>query len=77
MPTTGKYTVKPYKCSKCQTEKLIGTNHWGDIYPYCKKCCKITVWNCLEPLPEGYEKPEPWKLVTLGEICEINIDRRR
>lgn len=71
MPVTGKYSMKLYKCSKCETEKQIGTNHWGDIYPYCKKCNHITIWNCLEPMPKGYTKPEPWKICKLGDIVKI------
>lgn len=70
-PTTGKYSHKPYKCTGCGTEKSQGTNHWGAIYPYCRRCCKITVWECLEPVPEGYGVPEPWKIVKLGDIADI------
>lgn len=71
MKTTGKYSQKPYKCTNCGTIKTIGTNHWGEIYPFCSKCCNTTVWECLEELPEGYSKPAPWKVVKLGDICEI------
>ncbi len=71
VPVTGKYTCKTYRCTGCGTEKQIGTNHWGQCYPYCGKCNTITVWECLEPVPDGYGVPEPWKLVSLGDVCEI------
>ncbi len=71
LKTTGKYCVKPYKCQGCGTVKQIGTNHWGECYPFCQKCRTSTVWECQEPVPEGYKKPAPWKLVKLGDITEI------
>lgn len=71
MKTTGKYSNKPYRCMQCGTEKLLGTNHWGECYPFCYVCQTTTVWECLEPIPDGYKKPEPWKLVKLGDVCEI------
>lgn len=70
-PTTGKYSRKPYRCTGCGTEENHGTNHWGDIYPHCRKCGSVTVWNCLEPLPEGYDTPPKWKIVKLGDIADI------
>lgn len=30
-----------------------------------------TVSECVEPLPEGWGRPEPWKIVKLGDIVEI------
>jgi hypothetical protein len=77
MKTTGKYSVKPYRCRRCGHEEEHGTNHWGAIYPTCKGCswknplAPQTVMDCLEPCPPGYKKPEEWRTVTLGEICEI------
>jgi len=70
-PTTGKYTYKKHRCTGCGIVKDIGTNHWGDCYPYCYNCRTQTIWECLEEMPEEYEKPAPWKLVKLGDICEI------
>jgi hypothetical protein len=26
---------------------------------------------CLEPMPEGFEVPPKWKMVRLGDICEV------
>lgn len=72
--TIGKITHKLYRCTKCKHEQLHGTNHWGDIYPACPKCQwkrpmeMGSVWECLEPIPEGYDKPEPWATVELGTI---------
>ncbi len=77
MKTTGKYSQKLYRCTKCEHESLIGTNHWGECYPRCKSCGwkypleMGQIHICLEPIPEGYDTPEPWKMVKLGDICEI------
>jgi DNA-directed RNA polymerase subunit RPC12/RpoP len=74
---TGKVTPKLYKCTECGFEQLHSTNHWGEIYPSCPNCSWKkpmqlgVVWECLEPIPEGYQKPEPWKMVKLGDICSI------
>ena len=78
MKTTGKYSIKPYHCERCGNVEQHGTNHWGEFYnTRCKGCSwknpldPFVTWICDEPLPEGYEKPTPWKKATLGEICEI------
>lgn len=72
MKTTGKYSHKLYRSKCCGYEEKHGTNHWGEFYnTYCKGCGQYSTWECLEPVPEGYTKPEPWKTVRLGDICEI------
>lgn len=76
MKTTGKYSHKRYQCSNCKHEHIIGTNHWGDVYSRCPNCGwktprEIFPQVCLEELPEGYDKPKPWKIVKLGDICDI------
>ena len=76
MKKTGKYSHKNYQCTECFTMETHGTNHWGDIYPYCGQCRKATVWECLEKMPEGYEKPAPWKMVKLGHICKVIEGRK-
>ena len=79
MKTTGKYSNKLYKCMNCGFEEMKGTNHWGETYGPCRNCQwkrpmeAGSRWECLEPMPEGYEKPEPWKTVRLGDICKIEI----
>lgn len=83
---TGKYSIKEYKCPRCGAIEKHGTNHWGEIYVSCKSCSwkhpleYLVVMECQEPLPEGYDKPTPWKMVKLGDIYEIKegkkIDRR-
>ena len=70
-PIFGKYSHKLYTCTKCGTVKKEGTNHWGEIYPYCQKCAKQTTWQCLEPVPEGMSIPEPWAMVRLGDVIEV------
>ena len=77
MKTTGKYSQKLYRCTRCMYEQKIGTNHWGEIYPACP-CCQWknpmetgSIWICLETMPKGYKKPESWKSVKLGDVCEI------
>lgn len=77
-PTTSKISYKQYKCTACGYISLRQTNHYGECYPRCKKCG----WKrpmetgqrhvCLEPVPEGMGVPEPWKIVKLGDICEIS-----
>lgn len=75
-PVTGPYSMKPYRCTHCGQETQEGTNHWGEIYSRCVSCSwkrpmKVTVKECLAPVPEGYGVPMPWKLVKLGDIAEI------
>ena len=70
MRTTGKYSRKAYQCKECGQEKEIGTNHWGECYPVCDICEKQTVWECLDPMPKGYEKPQLWEWVTLGDLIK-------
>lgn len=77
MPTTGKVTSKKYKCQGCGHESMHSTNHYGEIYVACPQCSwksptdKIKVYECLEPLPEGWEKPAPWEIVKLGDIFVV------
>lgn len=77
-PVTGRYTVKLYKCKVCGFSKSIGTNHWGECYSlgsynHCPQCPPITatVWVCEEKPPKGYGKPEPWRMVKLGDLVKI------
>lgn len=78
MKTTGKISVKPYRCTECGHVSKFSTNHWGDIYPRCSSCgwkkpLQLSmVHECLEPMPEGFAKPAPWKSVCLGDIATIN-----
>jgi hypothetical protein len=79
--TEGKQTVGPailkrYKCTNCDHIELFTTNHYGDIYnTRCPNCFwkggYLRTFECLEPLPEGWAKPEPWKKVKLSDICEV------
>ena len=72
---TGQYSQKNYRCKDCGFTRLEGTNHYGDIYSRCPECSwKVgqgLVSECVDPLPEGWGTPEPWKLVKLGDIAEI------
>lgn len=75
---TGKYSVKWYHCRECRYGRQVGTNHWGEVYERCPDCCKLVVWDCDEPMPEGFEKPEPWRIVKLSEVAEImSLDPKR
>jgi hypothetical protein len=52
------------------------TNHYGEFYDFCQCSWKspmdpIKTFECLEPLPEGWARPEPWKKVRLGDVAEI------
>ena len=33
--TTGKISVKPYKCTECGKDQKQATNHWGHTYGMC------------------------------------------
>ena len=76
-PTTGKYSYKPYRCTRCGKEESHGTNHWGQIYCRCSGCSwknpmdPTAVFECLEPVPKGYGIPAPWKKVKLSDLVEI------
>ena len=72
MKTTGKYSKKQYRCKTCGYEASHGTNHWGEFYnTHCMGCGTYSTWECLEPMPEGYEKPEAWKQIKLGDVVTI------
>lgn len=75
-PTTGACSSKPYRCTHCGHERQVVTNHWGEIYSPCPACSwkrpgQATVSTCVEPVPEGYGVPEPWKIVKLGDVADI------
>jgi hypothetical protein len=73
-PKTGKYSVKDYRCGKCQEVFETGTNHWGEIYTGCRSCGRGTVSQCLEACPDTHVLPEKWKMVKLEDIC-VTIPR--
>ena len=81
-PTTGRISAKQYRCTRCGHEETHSTNHWGDIYPRCSGCSwknplsPIVVMECLEPIPEGFAKPEPWRIVKLGDIATVVVGRK-
>lgn len=74
---TSKYSEKMYKCNECGFESLIGTNHYGEIYPQCKQCgwkypMKMgQAHTCMEKVPRGMVIPEKWKFVKLGDVATI------
>ena len=72
MKTRGAYSVKQYRCRTCGQMSAHGTNHWGAIYPYCSSCRSISILDCQEATPEGFGIPEEWKIVKLGDVCEIS-----
>lgn len=81
--TTGKVTYKLYRCAHCETEHKVSTNHFGEVYSRCPNpncVSRRPVVNathkpprhvCLEPLPEGWDRPTPWKIVRLGDIADV------
>ncbi len=76
MNTTGKYSIKPYKCTHCNHVSNEGTNHWGEIYSRCKECSwkrpmESTVKVCLEDMPIGFTKPTPWTICSLKDVIKI------
>jgi hypothetical protein len=77
-PVTGKITPKRYRCVSCGHESTLYTNHYGECYPRCCRCgwkhpMEIGQTHiCLDPVPEGWEVPEPWTTVKLGDICSVS-----
>ena len=75
--TTGKYSMKSYKCTDCGHISKHGTNHDGEIYPKCVKCGwkhpmqSGQVHECLEAVPKDMDIPKAWKKVKLGDLVEI------
>lgn len=75
-PTTSKYCQKMYRCIGCKAEKSLGTNHYGECYPYCNACHCITKHKCLEPCPKHMSKPKKWKMIKLRDVVEkITVGR--
>ncbi len=78
-PTTGKISSKLYRCKRCGHEERKDTNHFGECYSWghvntCPKCPPwakypefggSTTWVCVEPVPEGMDKPANWLIVTM------------
>lgn len=72
LPTTGKAFVKSYKCNGCGAQSRQETNHYGETYGRCRSCgANPSVHTCLDPLPVGMARPEPWKIVKLSDVAEI------
>ena len=67
-PKTGPATFKPYQCTGCRHEQQEKTNHWGQLYQQCPVCRQLIAWNCLEQIPEEYDKPDDWKLINLRDM---------
>lgn len=74
---TGKITSKKYCCSECGREESHSTNHYGQIYVRCGGCSwkspmsPTKVFECQEPLPEGWGRPENWTMVKLGDVAVV------
>ena len=66
-----KITGKTYKCQECGSLSSHATNHYGDCYPECPTCRKVTVHEFVGEAPEGAWIPEKWKIVKLGDVCDI------
>ena len=75
-PTTGKYSIKPYRCDTCGAESKVGTNHWGKVYNQrCRSCAwkhpmELQTFTCLKACPESHDLPTEWKTVRLGDLLE-------
>lgn len=74
--TTGKVSMKRYRCTTCGHVSMQSTNHYGEIYPRCENCgwkhpMESQSHECLEKLPRGWARPEKWKKVRLGDIVKI------
>jgi DNA-directed RNA polymerase subunit RPC12/RpoP len=70
-------TSKKYRCAYCGAESMESTNHYGEIYSRCNACAwkrpgQAHRKECIEEKPEGAWVPEPWTLVRLGDIADID-----
>lgn len=80
-PVTSTYSQKRYQCTACGHISYMGTNHYGDIYPRCRKCGwkrpmeMGQVHKCLEPVPENMDVPEPWKQIKLGDVIQFTKEK--
>lgn len=82
-PTTEQIRLKTYRCSRCGAETQIETNHYGQCYslgtyhvcPRCPPFTRPTTWICCEPCPPHMEPPADWKIVKLGDLCEVKITK--
>ena len=73
LPTTGKISLKQFRCESCEKQFQTETNHWGSIY--ATPCCGYgKIGACLEPCPAGYTYPEKWTMVSLGDILDDKVD---
>ena len=76
-PTISRVSSKLYRCTRCGHKSEISTNHWGECYPTCKNCSwknpmsPIVIHECLELCPETHDKPQPWRVVKLGDVARI------
>ncbi len=54
-------STKTYKCSKCEAEDNIETNHYGELYLTCNHCRELTIWNCIDEVPDDAWVPTLWE----------------
>jgi predicted nucleic acid-binding Zn ribbon protein len=77
LQTTGKVSFKRYQCKDCGNIVELSTNHYGEIYPTCRKCgwkhpdSLGQVHTCLEPVPSGWSVPKPWTSIKLNDLIKI------
>lgn len=50
---------KAYRCTKCDSELELSTNHYGECYPVCKICKEQTAHKCIADIPEDGWVPKP------------------
>lgn len=82
MQTTSKVSSKLYRCTHCEQEHAVTTNHYGETYGRCPNGSCVSRrptinatyqpprHECLEPLPDGMARPEPWKATRLKDIVQ-------
>lgn len=64
-----KITRKAYSCTQCNRQEEHETNHWGNIFPFCKTCGKSARFEVDEEIPEEFKPlPKAQQLEDLGGV---------
>jgi hypothetical protein len=68
---------KAYTCTQCDRAEQHETNHWGNIFPFCKTCRKTTRFEVAEDIPEEFiplPKAEQLELMGGTRFAKISME---